>query len=89
LSFTKRSIVRNATQPWLYQDRRAGHPVRTDIDGEHCVGHGMCHLYAPDVYDQDEDGHGVVRFPVVPESLRADARAGAEACPQRAITIEE
>jgi ferredoxin len=49
----------------------------------------MCHLYAPDVYDQDEDGHGVVRFPVVPESLRADARAGAEACPQRAITIEE
>jgi ferredoxin len=63
--------------------------MKAEIDGKDCVGHGFCHQYAPDVYEQDEDGHGVVRSPLVPERLHADARAGADACPQRAITIEE
>ncbi|MCW2830070.1 MAG: hypothetical protein JWP31_762 [Aeromicrobium sp.] len=65
--------------------------MKATIQAAECVGHGMCHIYAPDVYDQDEDGdaHGVVRYPVIPDQLRAAARLGAEACPQRAITIEE
>jgi ferredoxin len=63
--------------------------MKVTIDPEYCVGQGMCHIYAPAVYDQNEDGHGVVRFPVIPEGLHHDARDGAEACPQQAITIEE
>lgn len=55
----------------------------------HCVGHGLCYMTMPDVYEDDDDGYGRVRFAEgeVPLELEGDARSGASSCPERAIQI--
>ena len=54
-----------------------------------CSGHGRCYMLAPEVFDEDERGHCVIKTPTVPEELEDTARDGAEACPELAILIEE
>ncbi|HLU57773.1 MAG TPA: ferredoxin [Pseudonocardia sp.] len=45
-------------------------------------------MSAPDVFDlAEEDGHSIVRTDPVPPELEADARLGADSCPERAITV--
>ena len=61
--------------------------MRVDLDK--CVGHGRCYVLAPDVYEDDERGHCVVRHERVPPELADEARRGAENCPEHAITVEE
>ena len=63
--------------------------MRITIDRASCVGYGMCHIHAGELFGLDEEGRGVVRFGEVPEELRDEARDGADACPQRAITVED
>jgi ferredoxin len=61
--------------------------VRVDLDV--CQGHGVCHMSAPRVFDlSEEDGHSIVMVDPVPAALSADAKLGADSCPERAITIE-
>jgi len=60
--------------------------VRVDVDL--CVGHGRCYVLAPDVFGTDEFGHCVVLEEQVANSLAADARNGADNCPEQAITVE-
>ncbi|MGG8405713.1 ferredoxin [Streptomyces sp. 12297] len=63
--------------------------MRVSIDGDVCIGAGMCALTAPSVFDQDDDGVGIVRpgredgggDPLVKQSARG--------CPVQAITVEE
>ena len=67
------------------------------IDPDACVGHGRCYAIAPDVFDADDQGHGVLRLaptgglgPVeVPPGSEAAARTGAANCPEGAILIDE
>ncbi|CAB4936443.1 unannotated protein [freshwater metagenome] len=63
--------------------------MKVSIDPKYCVGHGMCHLNAPDVFGLDDDGHGVALEGEIPSALRESARLGSESCPQQAISIEE
>jgi len=75
--------------------------VKVWIDPEACVGHGRCYAVAPDVFDADDQGHGLVRLaaapndlpagvPVdVPPELEAAARTGAANCPESAILITD
>ncbi len=56
-----------------------------------CSGHGRCYTLYPDVYESDDDGYNAHmngEFEV-PAELIETARAGAKACPERAITVEE
>ena len=62
--------------------------VRTSIDSDLCVGHGRCYSLAPEVYDADDDGHGVVLTPDVPEPLQVAADRAAAECPERAVFLE-
>ncbi|MGK5546210.1 ferredoxin [Streptomyces sp. URMC 127] len=63
--------------------------LRVSIDSDVCIGAGQCVLTAPSVFDQDDDGFGLVRpgredgggDPLVKEAARA--------CPVQAITVEE
>ena len=66
--------------------------MKAHIDEVNCSGHGRCAKYAPNVYRlNDEDGYNADRGCTieVPASEEENARLGAKACPERAITIVE
>ncbi|OBK23230.1 ferredoxin [Mycobacterium asiaticum] len=60
---------------------------RVSIDADRCVGHGRCYSLAPDIFDADEVGHSVLRVEEVSGELEQHAVAGAQNCPEEAITI--
>jgi ferredoxin len=62
--------------------------MRVVIDTGLCSGHGRCYTLAPEVFDSDEGGYGVVRSAELPPDLEDKARIGVDNCPERAITIE-
>ena len=62
------------------------------VDPELCMGHGRCNATDADLYPLDELGFSALkeRGPVaVPTGLEAKAREGADACPERAISVDE
>jgi ferredoxin len=61
--------------------------VRATVDTATCVGHARCNAVAPDVYELDDDGYVVAPDGEVPAVLHGQARAGADACPERALTV--
>lgn len=54
-----------------------------------CVGHARCAAAAPEVYELDENGYIAFDEKTVPAGLEAQARRGARACPERAISVVE
>jgi ferredoxin len=62
--------------------------MRVSVDAEVCTGHGRCYVLGPDVFAADDYGHCVVLHEEVGGDLEAQARAGAENCPERAISVE-
>jgi ferredoxin len=62
--------------------------VTVRVDPDLCVGHGRCYVLAPDVFGADEFGHSIVLEEHVADAFEAQARMGAENCPEQAITIE-
>lgn len=52
-----------------------------------CLGYGLCHRFARDVYPLDEDNHIAIHLLDVPAELAYEAWVGASVCPQRAITV--
>lgn len=63
--------------------------MRIVLDGERCTGHGRCYEEAPEVFDEDEYGHCVLKLATVPPELEAKARRGVEMCPERALALED
>ncbi|OIN79648.1 ferredoxin [Mycobacterium malmoense] len=61
--------------------------TRVSVDDDRCTGHGRCYTLAPDVFDADEVGHCVVLVAEVSGELEAQAAAGAQNCPEQAITL--
>jgi ferredoxin len=61
--------------------------VRIVLDTERCQGHGRCYSLAPDLFDSDDVGHCVLLVDVVPEGHEADARTGADNCPEQALAL--
>lgn len=61
------------------------------VDSELCCGHGRCYTVSPDVFSPDDEGYPeqLDQTVTVPRSLLGHATAGAEACPERAISILE
>lgn len=59
------------------------------MDADRCDGHALCAALAADVYEVDDDtGRNAMGEFEAPERLRASAVRGANACPERAISIE-
>jgi len=54
-----------------------------------CSGHARCASVAPEVYELNDDGYVGFAEKDVPPGLEAQARRGARACPERAITVIE
>jgi ferredoxin len=61
--------------------------MRVRVDRAKCVGHGRCYVLAPDVFEDDERGHCVVKSEQIPAELEAQARRGEENCPEAAISL--
>ncbi len=63
--------------------------MNVTVDAERCMGHGQCYAYGPDVYAPNDEGFSAVLTPHVEGDALKQAVAGAEACPESAITISE
>lgn len=61
--------------------------MRIVLDTERCQGHGRCYSLAPDLFDADDAGHCVLLVDEVPAGSEADARSGADNCPEQALSI--
>jgi len=63
--------------------------MRVTIDGQACTGHGRCYALAPDVFDSDDRGLGVVLSvgADIPPELERQARQAAANCPEQAIHL--
>ena len=60
------------------------------IDTARCAGHGQCHYTAPELFDVDAEGFGVVTVTgPLPEGLAGAAEAGVSACPERAVIVSD
>jgi len=62
------------------------HALRVDAD--RCQGHARCVVFAPDVFDSDDEGYASVnpefeRIEDVPDRIAAAVAN----CPERAITL--
>jgi ferredoxin len=53
------------------------------------MGHTLCNAIGPDVYDLDDRGHCLPLVTEVPAEFVDQATKGADACPERAITIHD
>jgi len=63
--------------------------MRVHVDRAKCVGHGRCYVLAPDVFEDDERGHCVVRKTELPAEFEEQARRGQQNCPEHAITLQD
>jgi len=63
--------------------------VKVVIDEELCHGHGRCYMLAPEVFDADDRGHGLVLVYAPPVELQEKARLAAANCPEHAISVTD
>jgi ferredoxin len=61
--------------------------MRIRFDRHICSGHARCNDKGPDVYGLDEMGYCQLRSEQVPPGLEEQAHAGAQNCPEGALTI--
>ncbi|HEX4430798.1 MAG TPA: ferredoxin [Frankiaceae bacterium] len=57
------------------------------VDHDRCAGHARCHAMSAELFPIDDDGYVSIDQVEVPAALEDDARRGAAACPERAITV--
>jgi ferredoxin len=62
--------------------------MKIRVDKTLCSGHARCFAVAPELYEIDEVGFSAIDEQEVPPGMEEVARRGADACPERAITIE-
>jgi ferredoxin len=63
--------------------------MRIAVDTKKCTGHARCWTISPDIYVLNDDGYNEMPETVVAAGMERQARRGALACPERAITIIE
>jgi ferredoxin len=63
--------------------------MKVFVDPARCEGHVRCVLVAPEIFQQDAQGHSFTSDEDVPEELQAAVRKAEWNCPESAITIVE
>ena len=63
--------------------------MKVIVQAGRCQGHARCLAEGPDVYELDDLGYNTTGVDQVPDHLREQARRGAIACPERALTVVE
>lgn len=62
---------------------------RVVVDRDRCVGSGTCEALAPDVFEVGDDGALVVLRPEPGEEQLPDVRDAVQACPTRALALDD
>ena len=63
--------------------------MKVRINDLRCVGHGMCCLAAPELFQlSDEDGHAYVLLQKVPNELDEAVLHAQRGCPEQAILVD-
>jgi ferredoxin len=61
--------------------------MKISIDHDRCQGHAMCHLVAPEVFDVDNEGYGVVLdAEILPHNEQAAVTAQSR-CQENAVLL--
>lgn len=63
--------------------------MRIRVDRDLCTGHALCVEQGPDLFVLDELGFNVTEERDVPTGQHEQARRGAQACPEGAISVED
>jgi ferredoxin len=63
--------------------------MRIRVDNDKCVGHAQCYAVDPDLFPIDDAGYSILRPHQVKPEDEAVIREGVEACPERALILEE
>lgn len=61
--------------------------MKIHVEEGRCQGHARCAATAPSLYDLGEDGLSIADGKEVPPGMEQDARDGAAACPERALSV--
>lgn len=61
--------------------------MKAHVDGDACIGCGLCVDICPDVFKMDDD-KAIVHADPVPESAEEQCQNAADECPVTAITVE-
>lgn len=61
--------------------------MKVTVDAPRCVTSGQCVMYAPDVFDQDDEGLVVLLQDEPPEHLAEAVRDAAAICPAAVIEV--
>ncbi len=63
--------------------------MRAQVDPDKCQGHARCFLIAPQVFNQDEQGHAYTSDEDIPSNLHEQVREAERNCPETAISVSE
>ena len=63
--------------------------MKVRVDRELCVGHGRCYVFAPDVFEPDDEGYSTVLVPSPGPNQYDAVRSAARNCPEQAVILEE
>ena len=63
--------------------------MKVDIDRTRCAGHGRCYVFAPDVFEPDDEGFAVPVNPEPGARERDDVVKAQRNCPEQAVIVEE
>lgn len=63
--------------------------MKVHVNPARCKGHKSCNALCPELYVLDEWGYALVASEDVPAGMEGGAREGADACPEKAITLVE
>jgi ferredoxin len=59
------------------------------VDPARCQGHARCLLFAPDIFESDDEGYSFVPAEKSrPAQLTDQLRTAVASCPERAIIVE-
>lgn len=61
--------------------------MKVTVDKTLCSGHARCNAVDEDLFPLDDLGYVELDDPEVPDGREGLARRGADACPERALTI--
>lgn len=63
--------------------------MKVDIDRTRCAGHGRCYVFAPEVFEPDDEGFAVPLNREPGEQQRDDVVKAQRNCPEQAVIVEE